>query len=264
MRRWLGGLAAAAVLAAPSVQAAPERRAELRITGAGGQQVELTVGRGELTLQYPVFDHPRLPGPDGTVGGFAVQRASDGELAGGMLLQNVPGFERALPMTLAEHDRTTLPAGRYRITLLGTARQTVQVGLPGAKASRRLSATGPARPVTRSLVGTAELMQRWSKRLGRIGPEDQVVVGAGSGGDFQQAEQAQLCLRPGDAEGGLCLGGSGGGFSAIGSSHSAGWSSSLYGQGSLAPGPYVFDGVVVGAGPASRTMHLAVVISLRR
>lgn len=263
MRRLLGILACAALLAAPAVQAAPAKTAALVITGQGGQSAELVVPRGGITLAYELFPGPRrLPGGDTAVGGVAFQRASDGVLAGGVLLHNAPGFDEALTMPLVESERTRLPAGRFRLTLLGTGPQTVRMELPGRSRGMRLAARGPSRPVTRVLAGSTPVLHEWSTALGRIGPDDQLVVGAGTGGDLQQAGSARMCVQQGSG-GGACLLGEGFTSLSPGAGSASSWSSSLYGQGSLPPGAYAFSGSATSAG-AGTGAHLAVVISLPR
>ena len=259
MRRILGAVACAALLAAPAVQAAPKKAAALVVSGQGGQSVDLVIPRGGLTVGYETFPDERVPGPDGAVGGVMITRASDGELAGGMLLTNAPGFTGAVSISLAEHDQTRLPAGRFRFTLLGTGPQKAVLELPGAGRDRRLVARGPARPVTRTVGATAATFDEWVDALGPVGPRDQVVIGAGASGDHQQADDHSLCLRP--AGSGSCLLGSGGGFLSPGPGAISTWTSQLYGQGSLPSGRYEFSGRSVGAGPASTVAHVGVVIS---
>src|SRR3954468_5898318 len=112
MKRW--GAAAAlvvAVVVAPAAHAAPPappRTAPLVITGSGGQQAPLTVPAGGLDVEYPFFNEPRLPGPDGTISGVVIQRPSDGRLAAGVVLLNAPGFDRAVTIPLVDFDHTRL------------------------------------------------------------------------------------------------------------------------------------------------------------
>lgn len=260
VRRLLGIVVSAAVLVAPVAYAAPKKAASLYVTGQGGQSVDLVVPKGGLTVGYDPFPDERVAGPDGAVGGVMITRASDGELAGGMLLSNAPGFSGAVSMSLVEHDRTLLPPGRFRFTLLGTGAQTAVLELPGAARDRRLTGRGPARPVTRAVGSTAATFDEWVDAIGRVGPRDQVVIGAGSSGDLQQADENRLCLRAAGS-GGPCLLGSGGGFLSPGNGSISTWSSELYGQGSIPPGSYEFSGYAAGVGPASTVAHLAVVIS---
>jgi hypothetical protein len=260
--RLAAGVAVLAVLTAvTSASAAPS--AELLVSGRGGQSVTLSVGSAGLDVAYPFFAEPRVPGPDGAVGGVAIQRLPGGRLVGGVLLQNAPGFDHALDVELADFGHSKLPAGRYRFTLLGTGRQSVHLQVLGATHARRLSTAGPVRPVTRTMAGGAQVFDSWSGPLGTVRRTDLVVIGGGSGGDLQQAEEAELCLQAGPAAGEPCLSGGGDSFTSPGAGASAGWSSMLYPPGSLAPGSYVFSGHVVGVGPASRTGHAGVVISLR-
>jgi hypothetical protein len=243
-------------------QAAPA--APLDVAGLGGQSAVLVVGEGGLDVGYPFFTEPRVPGPDGAVGGVAIQRASDGRVVGGVLLQNAPGFDRALSIELADFGRTKLAPGRYRLTLLGSGKQAVHLQVLGSSTPRRLQAKGPVRPVTRTIAGGAPVLDSWSTRLGRVTATDYVVIGGGSGGDLQQAADAELCLQAGTAASDPCLVGSGGSMASPGVGSWAGWTSMLYRPGTLSSGSYVFSGHVVGVGPASWSGHAGVVLSLRR
>jgi hypothetical protein len=256
-------IGAAVALLASSAAAWATPSAELLVTGRGGQSVALTVGKGGLDVAYPFFTEPRVPGPDGAVGGIAIQRLPGGRLVGGVLLQNAPGFDHALDVELADFGHSKLSPGRYRLTLLGTGPQSVHLQVLGATHARRLTTAGPVHPVTRATAGGAQVFDSWSGPLGAVRRTDFVVIGGGSGGDLQQAEEAELCLRPGSAADEPCLSGGGDSFTSPGAGASAGWSSRLYPPGSLSAGSYVFSGHVVGVGPASRTGHAAVVISLR-
>jgi hypothetical protein len=254
------------MVAVPAAQAAPPRpTAPLVVTGLGGQTAVLTVPRGGLDVGYPFFSEPRLPGPDGTVGGVVIQRPSDGRLVGGTLLLNAPGFDRALGLDLVDYGHTQLPAGRYRLTLLGSGRQEVHLAVRGATTSRRLVARGGATPITRTSAGTARTLDTWTADLGRTGGSDYVLIGAGSGGDQQQAENATMCLQATSAASGApCLTGDGGGWITPGAGGAAGWSSMLFPPDSLPRASYTFSGNAVGVGPSSTTGHAGIVISLRR
>lgn len=251
-------------LLAPMATAHARTAAQLTLSGLGGQSVVLSVGRGGLDVGYPFFTEPRVPGPDGAVGGVAIQRVSDGRLVGGVLLQNAPGFDMALDIELGAFGHSKLPPGRYRLTLLGVGRQAVHLQVIGAVKGRRLTAAGPARPVTRTSGGSARIVDDWSGPLGSVRADDFVVVGGGSGGDLQQAEDAELCLQAGSSPAGPCLLGNGGSFASPGTGAAAGWTSMLYPPGALSPGSYVFSGHVIGVGPACTAGHSAVVIALRR
>jgi hypothetical protein len=254
----------AGMLLAPAAHAAP-RSARLVVSGQGGQTLTLSVPTAGLDISYPLFVQSRLAGPDGTVGGVAIQRVSDGRLVGGLLLINAPGFNRALGIQLVDVDRTHLARGRYRLTLLGRGRQQVELVQRGTDRSRRLTARGDARPITRTVAGTAGPVDSWSVALGRTGGGDYVLIGAGSGGDWQQAEDASMCLRATSAVAAApCVSGDGGGFISPGPGGSAAWSMMLYPPGALERSAYTFSGRVVGIGPSSTTGHAAVVIALRR
>jgi hypothetical protein len=251
-------------LLAPMAAAHAAPASPLTVSGQGGQSVLLTVGRGGLDVGYPFFTEPRVPGPDGAVGGVAIQRVSDGRLVGGVLLQNAPGFDMALDIELGDFGHSKLRPGRYRLTLLGAGAQSVHLEVIGAVKARRLRASGPARPVTRTSGGSARIVDDWSGPLGAVRANDFVVVGGGSGGDLQQAEDAEMCLQSGSTTAGPCLLGSGGSFASPGTGAAAGWTSMLYPPGTLSPGQYVFSGHVIGVGPACTAGHSAVVLSLRR
>lgn len=263
MRRGLFALVLVAALSAvPAASAAP-RSAPLVVSGLGGQAVVLTAPRGGLDVEYPFFTEPRLPGPDGAVSGVVIQRVRDSRLVGGLLLHNAPGFDRAIPIPLVDFEHTVLAAGRYRVTLLGTGKQTVHLAVRRASARRQLVASGPPRPITRVVASTSAFASTWSDRLGRVRTTDYVIAGAGSGGDLQQASEDGLCVQPEGAATSPCL--LGGGLSLTPGAGSAGtWSAYLYRPGLLRPGSYVFSGNAVGVGPASTTGHAAVVIALGR
>ena len=238
-----------------SAYAGGQSAAQLVVTGSGGQTAVLAVGRGGVDVQYPSFP-ARVPGPDGAVGGVAIQDAHGG-LVGGVLVQNVPGFTEAIAIGLVDFQSTHLRPGRYRLTLLGTGRQTV--ALKGVSA--RLVAHGPARPVTRAHGAATGTVATWSDSLGAVRSGDIVMVGNGSGGDEQQADTTEECLS---IEGQPCA------VPPVGLGLSPGpgswsfWSTSIYGAGSLPAGRYVYSGNQVAVGPASTTGHAEVVISLRR
>jgi hypothetical protein len=263
MRR--GGLVLvvlAAVLSAPTARAA-SRSAPLVVAGLGGQSAVLTVPAGGAVVEYPFFVEPRLAGPDGTVGGVVIQRVRDGRLVGGTALLNVPGFDRALNVDLVDFERTKLPAGRYRLTLLGRGRQTVHLTVHGFVPARQLTAGGPAVPITRGTAGTSQTVDVWSEPLGQIRTGDFVLAGAGSGGANQQADERSMCVQAGTtAADHPCVPGDAVGLSP-GSGGAAGWSGVLYRPGVLKPGRYVFSGHAGAVGPSSTSGHVSVVIALR-
>lgn len=254
--RLRGALVIAALVAAvpASAHAGGRTGDDLVLTGAGGQTAVLAVGRAGLDVGYPDFP-PRLPGPDGTVGGVAIQD-SRGRLVGGVLLQNVPGFGEALAFGLVDFQTTHLRPGRYRLTLLGRGRQAVTLrGQAG-----RLVGHGPARPITRVVSASGGSVATWDDSLGAIGSRDMVLVGNGGGGEAQQADVTSDCLS---LEGQPCA------VPPVGIGLSPGpgstyfWSTQLYGPGSLPAGRYSYRGGQVGVGPASITGHAAVVLALR-
>jgi hypothetical protein len=262
LRGWLALVLAAGLAAAPAAGAAP-RTAPLVISGLGGQTVVLSVPRGGLDLSYPFFAEPRLAGRDDVVSGVAIQRLADARLVGGLLLQNAPGFDRAIPVPLVAFEHTVLKAGRYRLTLLGKGPQTVHLTVRGTKTGRHLVAVGPARPVTRVIASTSAVVSTWSDALGPVTAADYVVTGAGSGGDLQQASEDDLCLQPEGSAAEPCV--LGGGMTVTPGEGSAGtWAGYRYPPGSLKPARYVFSGNAIGVGPTSTTGHTAVVITLRR
>lgn len=251
------------VLIARPASASPTPAALLTVTGLGGQTALLTVPAGGMDLHYPMFLEQRLPGPDGAVGGVVLQRARDGALVGGVLLQNVPGFDRALDVPLLDVEHTALKAGTYRLTLLGAGRQAVHLTVRGSSRARHLVAHGRAAPITRVVAATSAGLHTWSDALAIKGG-DYVVLGAGSGGDLQQADEAQMCLQSqSDPSGGACLPGGGVGTS-VGAAGAASWSGELYAPGDLEPGGYLFGGQAVGVGPRSAAGHASVVISVPR
>lgn len=256
-------LALAGLVAGASSALAAPRTAPLVVTGLGGQRAALTVPRGGWDVAYPFFTERRLPGGSDAVGGVLIQRARDAALVGGVLLQNAPGFNRAVPVPLVGFDHVVLPAGRYRLTLLGTGRQSVHLVVRGSARAHQLRARGAARPLTRVVASSAATASVWSDPLGRIASTDYVVTGAGSGGDLQQASEDDLCLEPEAVVQQPCL--LGGGFTVTPGEGAAGsWSGYRYGPGSLKPGRYVFSGNAVAVGPSSQTAHAAVIISLPR
>ncbi|MDX6198959.1 MAG: hypothetical protein QOJ79_2110 [Actinomycetota bacterium] len=261
-RRWGLLLAVAfAVWVAPAAGAAP-RTSPLVVSGLGGQSVVLSVGAAGLDVQYPVFAEQPLRGGDAGVGGVAIQGMGDSRLVGGVLLENAPGFSRAVTVPLVGFDHTVLRAGRYRLTLLGSGPQTVHLAARGT-APRHAVARGAAHPITRVNAGTSPVATVWSDPLGHLDRNDYVVTGAGSGGELQQGSEDDLCLESQATVAAPCL--LGGGFTVTPGDGAAGtWSGYQYPPGTLAPGSYVFSGNAIGAGPSSTVAHAAVVISLPR
>lgn len=246
------------VLGAPLAHAETST-GSVTVTGRGGQVAQLVVGGRGVDLDIDVFGARRLPGSDGAVGGLVVQRP-DGSPAGGVLLQNAPGFHFALAMPLIPEGNGHLSPGRYRLTLLGSGPQTASLVLRGDARAIRLRASGSATPVTRSGYASAATYSRWSDDL-RLRADDYLVVGAGTGGDLEQADSVELCVRA--AVDDACVGGNGLGFSP-GAGSSASWSSLTFSPRTFEPGAYVFQGSALGVGPASTTAHAYTVVSLRR
>ncbi|MDT7539265.1 MAG: hypothetical protein QOI82_2850 [Actinomycetota bacterium] len=261
-RRLAIGLALAAVLlAAPAALATPS--GSLVVSGRGGQSAVLTVPAGGLVVTYPPFAEPRVPGPDGAVSGVVIQRVHDLRPVGGVILQNAPGFDRAITIPLVDFEQTVLAAGRYRITLLGTGRQSVHLAMRRTTKSRHLVARGSGGARTRVIASTTPIAATWSEPLGRINASDYVIVGAGSAGELQQASENDVCLRAAAVSDEPCLDGAGTTVTP-GEGAAGTWSEFLYRPGSIASGSYVFTGNAIGVGPSSTTGHSAVVISLRR
>ena len=259
-RRTAAVLATVAVLAAGAPLAHAEQKpGQVTVTGRGGQVAQLVVGKGGAELDVDVFGAERLPGGDGAVGGLTVQRP-DGSPAGGVLLQNAPGFDFAVAVPLIPEGSSRLAPGRYRLTLLGAGPQTATLLLRGDSRTLRLRATGSATPVTRTEYGSAPTYSTWSDDL-RLRAAQYLVVGAGTGGDFEQADSVDLCVRAATDD--ACVGGSGFGFSP-GAGSSASWSSLTFSPRTFEPGEYVFEGSALGVGPSSSTAHAWTVISLRR
>ena len=243
-----------ALFGLPANAEAPPRL--LQVSGLGGQTTTLDVGSQPLTLAAYIFRHPRLPGGDGTIGGVIVQRGS--ELVGGLVLINAPGFPYALTWELARPD-LRLTKGRYRITLLGTVRQTVQLVITTGQASRQLSASGPARPVTRTFSGNGSGLVQWSDRLGVLRAGDMLLLGAGTSGTAD-VHARQTCLRRGDtASSGPCLELDPVWFNAQSREYSGTTQTFPEDQGAM-----TYGGQIETVGAGSSANHLAVVITPRR
>ena len=183
-------MAVIAALSTAPAQAAEQGEGLLAFSGVGGQALTLTVSGRPLKLAVP-FAHPRLAGQDGTVGGLLIQTGP--EVVARLVLVNAPGFSRALSLGTGGFDLVLTP-GRYRVTLLGTTRQTVEMPILSGQRSRTLVATGPARPVTRTFAGSTDRIQQWSHRLGTVRAGDTLIVGTGGSGALG-AHASQTCLR---------------------------------------------------------------------
>lgn len=246
-------VAAAAVLVGLPAHAEPQPRL-LEVTGVGGQAATLVVGAQPLSLAAYIFRHPRLPGEDGTVGGVLVQRGS--EVVGGTVLINAPGFPYALTWEL-NRSALRLTKGRYRITLLGTAQQTVQMVITSGQRSRRISASGPARPVTRTFSGNGSPLVQWSDQLGQLRAGDILLLGAGTTGTAD-AHAIQTCLRRGDASSsGPCLEADPVWFNAESRSYSGSSQTFTDDQ----PSAFTYSGQIETVGVGTSSNHLAVVIT---
>jgi hypothetical protein len=236
---------------------AEEERALLQLSGVGGQSTTLDIGARALTLAAPIFRHPRLPGGDGAVGGLIVQRGS--QLVGGMVLINAPGFPYALTWELTGPEDLRLSKGRYRVTLLGAGRQTVQMIITSGQPSQQLRAAGMARPVTRTFSGNGTTMHEWSHRLGDLKAGDTLILGSGSTGT-PDAHAAQTCLRRGStASASPCLEVDDVGFHAPGGASYGGSSQTVRED----EGPFTYSGQIQTVGMGTRSGHVAVVISPR-
>lgn len=256
MRRRHCLLAVVSVLALLGLPAhAEKQRPLLTLTGQGGQTATLVVDSGPLTLAPDRFEHPRLAGGDGAVGGFIVQRGE--RVIGGVVLVNAPGISTAVALTLGSGD-LRLSKGRYRVTLLGSVRQTASMVVSSGQPGRKLQAAGPARPITRSFSGNGSPLHQWSHRLGEIRAGDTLVLGSGSTGD-PAAHAAQICLSKGDAAPtGPCLGTGPLRFHSGGAFYTALTQTMPTDQ-----GPMVYSGQMQTAGLRTRAGYMAMVISLR-
>lgn len=235
---------------------AEQKPALLEFSGMGGQSSTLDVGSRPLELVPPMFRHPRLPGGDGAIGGVIFQRGA--RQVGGLVLINAPGFPYALTWELGGPERLRLTKGRYRVTLLGNARHVVQTIITSGQHGRRLTATGPARPITRSFSGNGPGLHQWSHRLGPLRAGDTLVLGSGTTGS-PEVHAKQTCLRRGDVDSsGPCLELDEAFFNANGSSYS--------GNTQTLPddeGPFTYSGQIETAGLDATAGHVAVVITPR-
>ena len=236
---------------------AEEEPGRLELAGLGGQTAVLHVGSRPLDLVAPIFRHPRLPGGDGTIGGVLVQRGAT--VVGGMVLINAPGFPYALTWELGGDRTLRLSKGRYRVTLLGSARQTVQLLITSGQPSRKVLATGPARPVTRTFSGNGSPLHQWSHRLGLLRAGDTLVLGSGTSGTLE-AHARQTCLKRGDtASSEPCLEADEVFFHVPGGASYSGSTQTLLAD----EGHFVYSGQIETVGVESSAGHVAVVITPR-
>ena len=235
---------------------AQERQRELTFAGAGGQTATLDVGHGGSDFAFPWFGHPRLTGPDGTVSGVLIQRGS--VQVGGALLLNAPGFDEAIVLPLGGSDGIHLQPGRYRVTMLGTTRQTLRA-IARSGPRRAITMQGRPRPITRAFSSAGAPLDRWSHRLGSVNAGDTVILGLGAGGALE-AHAAQSCLQRGDtAPSGPCVEGA---ITWLGGPDGASWGGSVQTV-DTDEGPFVYSGQIEAAGVNVTAGHVAVVIAPR-
>ncbi|TAL25344.1 MAG: hypothetical protein EPN99_01780 [Frankiales bacterium] len=266
MRR-IAGLVTAFVLlvGAGAATAEPPAPSTLRISGLGGQSAVLTVPAGGMRVEYPFFSTPRLPGPDGTVGGVLIQDLRTREALGGLLLQNVPGFSTALETGLLHFERVDLRPGRYVLTLLGTDRQTVTLPVRHKRGDLRLNARGPARPITTTAFDASSTLHTWSAPVQLPAAESILVLGSGAGGDNQQISYEQSCFRAAAEDDGRCLpADSDSTFVSPGAGAAASWSSFMFLTDAGQAGDYVYSGRAVSLGTSSTAAHSSLVIRIPR
>ena len=264
MRRLGVVVAVLAVLVGATTASAAPGGARLQVSGAGGQSAVLTVPAGGMRVEYPFFENAQLAGPDGTIGGVLIQEMRTRKPVGGVLLQNVPGFDG---MTLAHgllgYEGVRLAPGRYLLTMLGSSRHTVSLPVRAGRGST-LTARGAARPITRSVFADDASLHTWSDAVA-ISGRSIVVLGAGSGGDLQQAGTGDSCFRPAADDDGMCLHPDvSSTFVAPGAGASASWSTLLFEMGAERAGAYRHSGRVAGIGPSSTAAHSGVVITVPR
>lgn len=230
------------------------------VTGAGGQAAVLEVTEPRLTLDYRL-DGPRLPGPDGTVGGVLVQRLPDRALHGVVLLTNVPGFSGTAGLGLVGGTHTQLPRGRYALTLLGDGPQRVVFDTAGRDGTTTLTATGPARSITRTAFGSSAVVHDFSQEFLITSGSTLLAMSMGSAGALQQASTQMWCLTRAERRQDVCLQPRESRRStSVASTDGAVWEAVSL-EGPLRRGAYVFAGraTSVGAGTAS---HSVVVVDL--
>lgn len=251
------------LLGAGAATAAPPATSQLRVSGAGGQSAVLTVPAGGLRVDYPFFSTPRLPGPDGSIGGVLIQDLRTRAVVGGLLLQNVPGFSVALELGIVGFDGVSLRPGRYALTLLGTDRQTVTLPVRRGGSDLVLAARGPARPITSSAYADSAAVHSWSDPLSLPAARSLVVLGSGAGGDLQQASVEQSCFRPVAEDDGLCLQPDmSSSFVSPGAGASASWSTMQFETGAAQTGDYRHSGRVASVGAGSTAAHSSVLIAM--
>ncbi|HVF21236.1 MAG TPA: hypothetical protein VNA14_13485 [Mycobacteriales bacterium] len=137
-RLWLALAGMLLALGLPA-HAAPSR-GQLVLRGqAGGTTVSLPAG---LRLVVP---ETFTPAPSGRVRGFVLREASSGELVLAALTLDLPGFDRVRIFRRGQgYEDGRLPAGRYRFSLLGDARNAKDIVIPieGLRGSRVLKLDG--------------------------------------------------------------------------------------------------------------------------
>lgn len=265
MRRLAVLVSALVLLVGAGTATAGPRAAALRISGIGGQSAVLTVPAGGMRVEYPFFSTPRLPGPDGALGGVLIQDLRTREALGGLLLQNVPGFPTALETGLLHFERVDLRPGRYLLTLLGTDRQTVTLPVRHRRGDVRLTAGGPARPITTSAFDADSTLHTWSEPVRLPAAESILILGSGAGGENQQAAHEQSCFRAADEDDGLCLPADSETTAVSpGAGAAAWWGSLMFLTDPGQAGEYVFSGRTLSLGTPSTAAHSGLVIRVPR
>lgn len=258
MVKLVHALAFLVLLSAATAASAQDGSGSLTVTGRGGQSVVLDVPPAGLRLDHPGATTPRLPGPDGTVGGLLVQRASDSSLFAGLLLMNTPGRQHLTAVDLIGQGSSRLPRGRYVVTLIGSGSQTITFPSAGPGPDRTVRATGPARPLTRSVYGAGAPLSSWSDEIAVKAPLSVLSFSVGGGGDAQQGSSTLWCLgRAEDPDDGCTF------PSAATTDRSPGgggtWTTAHF-VGSVPPGALRFAGRGVSAGGAAA--HLGVIVDV--
>ena len=256
LRRGVGLAMALAVALLVAPAQAQDKRQRVEFAGTGGQTAGLEVGPHAADLAFPVFGHPRLSGPDGTMSGVLIQRGS--EVVGGAVLLNAPGFDDAIMLPIGRFEGAHLAPGHYRVTILGDTRQRL-TGFVTRGALRSVTFRGGAHPITRTYSSNGAPLDTWSHRLGALRAGDTLVLGRGAGGAIE-AHAAQSCLQRGDvAPTGPCLHGASETFAGP---DGASWSGSMQTL-SGDEGPYVYSGQIEAAGVDVTAGHVAMVITPR-
>lgn len=260
-------LALALVTLLPGTSAAsPDSPSSFQIRGEGGRSTALLVGEQGMRLSFPPT-FPRLPGPDGAVGGVVVHRMNDSALLGGVLLQNIAGFPSAIDTPIAAPDgEIALPRGRYRLTLIGRGAQSIQLQTRGERGPILLRAGGPPRAVTTSELGSSAALHRWSTDVGAEPARSVLVLGAGTAGQGERGGLFVACVAPGGEASdedlrlaGFCAAPDRFGYHLAPGGGGGQWSADTYVDG-LATGSYTFSGWAAGMGAPAQASHSVVEI----